>query len=170
MKILKRAVSYLWTNRPKWSAARWTGIVLAGFGIATAILLAYLGNTEKPPAASTQAFIAFVSIVAQVGAGMAFSKDGKADPVHAQRSIGRLLTTAQRAKEARLLAEVLYEKKITVGDLRVGLGQLSTHLSYLEDGYAEAIADWGAFSPLAMDVAAKSRPAITESDKGGNNA
>ncbi|WP_344838890.1 hypothetical protein [Kribbella ginsengisoli] len=135
-----------------------------------AVLLAYLGNTKTPPAASTQGFIALVSIVAQVGAGMAFSKDGKADPTHAQRSIGRLLTTAQRAKEARLLAEALYERKVTAAELRFGLGQLSTHLSYLEDGYAEAIADWGAFSPLAMELAARSRPAITESDKGGNNA
>jgi hypothetical protein len=77
------------------------------------------------------------------------------------------LTSAQRANETRLLAQALYENKMTLGDLRVGLGQLSTHLSYLEDGYGEAIADWGAFSPLARELAAKSRPAITEKDKGG---
>ena len=138
------------TKRPHWSGLKWLGILLVILGIASAVALAYLGNTTKPPPASTQALIALVAVIVQIAAAFAFSREGKVDPAHAQRSVARLISMLGRAEEARLMAETLYEEKLPGSQVRSGNGQLSTHLSYLEQGYAEAIEDWRAFNPSAV--------------------
>jgi hypothetical protein len=131
---------------------RW-GAFLAFVGVGLTVALAYLGNTEKPPAASTQALIALLAILAQVGAVWIFSGDGKADPTLAQRSVARLVTLAERASQARRAAEVLHTDGASAGKVREGVGQLSVHLSYLEEGYLESIDDWRMFHPKAVEQA-----------------
>lgn len=140
---------------------RW-GAVLSVFGIGLTVLLAFLGNKQTPPAASTQALIALLAILAQVGAAGVFSGDGKADPTLAQRSVARLIGLAQRASTARETAELLYSGKLTVTEIRQGVGQLSVHLSYLEEGYINSIDDWRVFHPRAVGQAEGS---MTEDDE-----
>lgn len=134
----------------RWSGLKLLGISLVIVGIVSAVLLAYLGNSKAPPAASTQALIALVSIVAQVAAAFAFSNEGKPDPSHSQRSVARLYGLLARAETARVMAEALYEGGFAPRDVRMVNGQLSTHLSYLEEGYSDAIEDWRVFNPVAV--------------------
>jgi hypothetical protein len=40
--------------------------------------------------------------------------------------------------------------------MRQAMGQLSVHLSYLEEGYIDAIEDWRVFHPDAVEKAERS--------------
>lgn len=131
---------------------RW-GSALALTGAVLTVLLAFLGNVDKPPSASTQALLAFLAILSQLGAAWTFSGEGKADPTLAERSVARLVRLAQRASGAKQQAEALTVRGTTAADLRDGMGHLSVHLSYLEDGYVDAINDWRTFHPTAVTAA-----------------
>jgi hypothetical protein len=124
-------------------------VIAAGFTVALAIF----GNTKSPPPASTQGLLAFLGILAQFGAVWAFAGHGKADPTLAQRSVGRLVNLAQQAHGAKLLAERMQAEDVTPAKARLGVGQLSVHLSYLEEGYIEAIDDWRMFHPKVVEDA-----------------
>lgn len=136
---------------------QWWGGLLAVVGAGSTVLLALLGNQEEPPAASTQALIALLSILAQLGAAWIFSGYGKADPTLAQRSVGRLVKSAQNVNNAKLIAEALQQRGTTTTELRQGVGELSVHLSYIEEGYVEAIEDWRVFHPRAVERAERNR-------------
>jgi hypothetical protein len=127
--------------------------MLAVVGAGLTVLLAFLGSVDEPPSASTQALIGFLAIMAQLGAAWVFSGEGKVDPTLAQRSVARLVRLARRAEGARREAELLAVKGIPAGHLREGVGHLSVHLSYLEEGYVDAIEDWRMFHPHAVDAA-----------------
>lgn len=131
---------------------RWGG-ALACIGAGLTVLLAFVGNEAEPPGASTQALIAFLAILAQLGSAWTFNGDGKADPGLAQSSVSRLVKLAQKANTARLIAEELHEKGATPSDTRRAMGQMSVHLSYLEEGYIDAIEDWRLFHPGAVEKA-----------------
>lgn len=135
---------------------RWGG-ALAAIGAALTVLLAFLGNRTEPPAASTQALVAFLAILAQAGSAWTFSGDGKADPGMAQRSVGRLVNLGRRAEAARLATERLQASGAGAPELRRAIDQLSVHLSYLEEGYVEAIEDWRIFHPYAVHQAERSQ-------------
>lgn len=126
---------------------------MAAFGASLTMLLAFLGNQSEPPAASTQALIAFLAILAQLGSAWVFSGDGRADPGLAERSVARLVGLAQRASTARFATESLHSSAANVSELRRAVGQVSVHLSYLEEGYVEAIEDWRVFHPHAVQKA-----------------
>ena len=134
------------------TSQRW-GAVLSLFGIGLTVLLTFLGNKKTPPAASTQALIALLAILAQLGAAWVFSGDGKADPTLAQRSVARLFGLALRANAAKEAAELLSCGKPTLTEFHQGVGQLGVHLSYLEEGYLNQIDDWRAFYPRAVEQA-----------------
>ena len=134
------------------TSQRW-GALLSLFGIGLTVLLAFLGNKQTPPAASTQALIALLAILAQLGAAWVFSGDGKADPTLAQRSVSRLFGLAVRANTAKKDAELLNSGKPTLTEFHQGVGQLSVHLSYLEEGYLNQIDDWRVFHPRAVEQA-----------------
>lgn len=137
----------------RWSARQVWGVILAVVGAGLTVLLAFLGNTKSPPPASSQASIAAFAILAQLGAAWVFSGHGRADPTLAQRSVARLFGYAQRANAARQLAEALHGDKVGIADMRQGIGQLSVHLSYLEEGYLYSIDDWRVFHPRAVEQA-----------------
>lgn len=134
---------------------RWGGLlVIIGAGLT--VVLAFLSNQTKPPAASTQALIALLAILAQLGSAWAFSGAGKADPGLAERSVGRLVGLATRASLARVMAEKSRETNPGVTVMRQAMGELSVHLSYLEEGYLDAIEDWRIFHPDAVEKAERS--------------
>lgn len=126
-------------------------LVIAGAGLT--VLLAFLGNADEPPSASTQALIAFFAIVTQLGGAWTFSGEGRADPSLAQRSVSRLVRLAQRTAAARAQAEGLTQRGTAAADLSDGVGHLSVHLSYIEEGIVEAVEDWRAFHPRAVKTA-----------------
>lgn len=128
---------------------RWGG-ALAVTGVVFTVLLALLGSRSSPPAASTQALLALLAILAQAGSAWVFSGDGKADPGLARRSVSRLVGLARHANEARLTAQTLKENSPTVAEFRHEIGPLSVHLSYLEEGLIEAVEDWRVFHPDAV--------------------
>lgn len=142
-----RARRHALSARKKWGGG------LAAIGAALTVALAFLGSKTEPPAASTQALIALLAILAQSGAAWAFSGEGKADPTLAQRSVARLFRLGQRAGQAREAAELLSVKGSAVGDLREGMQQLSVHLSYLEEGFLDSIDDWRTFHSAAVEAA-----------------
>lgn len=131
---------------------RW-GALLTVLGVGLTVLLAYLGSSSDPPAASTQALTALLAILAQGGAALVFSGEGRADPTLAQRSVARLVNLAQRASTARATAEAMTEGQLNPTQLRRGAGELSVHLSYLEEGYIESIEDWRMFHSRAVEQA-----------------
>lgn len=135
------------------SSRRKLGGLLSLLGVGLTVALAFLGNEDEPPAASTQALIALLAILSQFGAAGVFSGDGRADPTLAQRSVARLIRMARRASEARLAAEALQTSGLQAAQMRAGVGELSVHLSYLEEGYLESIDDWRTFHPDAVQQA-----------------
>ena len=136
--------------RQKWGGA------LAAVGAGLTVLLAFLSNRTQPPAASTQALIALLAIFAQLGSAWAFSGAGKADPGLAERSVARLVGLAARASLARAMAEKCREANPGAPAMRQAMGELSVQLSYLEEGYLNAIDDWRVFHPDAVKKAERS--------------
>jgi len=103
--------------------------------------------------AATEAVIVILIIAAQIGAGWAFSADGKADPTLAERSVGRLFHLAQRAKRAGAKAQAAYESSGSEAQLHADMGILSVELSWIEDGLVQAIGDWRVFHAQAVERA-----------------
>jgi hypothetical protein len=130
---------------------QWLGVGLFLAGALLTCLLAYLGNTETPPAASTQALTALLGILAQGGAVWAFSGVGRADPGLAQRAVARLYRLAQHSASAREVLEDMYENEPPAALVRKQLGGLSVTLSFLEEGYIEAMEDWRTFHPQIVE-------------------
>lgn len=58
-----------------------------------------------------------------------------------------MFNRTRRAAEARQTAEVLFDSVVTPQQLRDGVGRLSSELSYIEEGFIEAIEDWSTFHP-----------------------
>lgn len=131
------------------------GVASALAGAGLTVLLAFLSNGTKPPSAGTQALLALFAILAQLGSAWAFSSVGKADPGLAERSVAHLYGLATRAEFARLLAEKGNEGNLGAPAIRKVVGELSVHLSYLEEGYIQAIEDWRVFHPDAVRRAAE---------------
>jgi hypothetical protein len=134
---------------------RW-GALLATVGAGLTVLLAFLSNKANPPPASTQALIALTAILAQLGSAWVFSGVGKADPGLAERSVARLVGLATRASLAKTVAEKCRETNPGAPAMRQAMGELSVHLSYLEEGYIEAIEDWRIFHSDAVERAERS--------------
>jgi hypothetical protein len=132
------------------------GMGLTGVAYLLTGLLAFLGSNSQPPPATTQALIAFLVILAQTGGAWALNGEGKADPGLAQRSVARLIANAQRAGAARAAIERAQEQGGTPTELRQLIRETNIHLSYLEDGFIEAIEDWRTFHPGAVELAEES--------------
>lgn len=135
------------------SGKKVAGVILFITGAALTVLVAVLGNVEKPPSAQTQGSLAALALLAQLGASWVFSGLGRADPTMAERAVSRLITVGQRAATARSDVEALHERKITLTEARNAIGQISVTLSFLEDGYVEAIRDWEVFHPSVVEKA-----------------
>lgn len=129
---------------------QWLGGVLALAAAGLTVVITFLGSQTKPPTSATQAVLAFFAICAQVGSVWAFSGVGKADPGLAERSVAHLYKLAARASAAKDLAELSTERQYALVALRKVIGELSVHLSYLEEGYIDAIDDWRIFHPDAV--------------------
>jgi len=133
------------------------GVGLVTLGAAATLLLAYLGSSDKPLAAEGQAYIALCGILAQAGSAWIFSREGRADPTLAQSSVARLIRRGQRANIAKLEVERLFEANPGSVESRKALGKLSVTLSFLEEGFLEAIEDWRLFHPNQVQSAEERR-------------
>lgn len=138
-----------WLHRR--SARQALGAVLFTLGAGFTIGIAVAGNSEHPPSAGIQGFLALTAILSQGGAAWAFSAEGRADPGLATSAIGRLYRKGQQAGTARELVEHLYEHQPPVAEVRKHLGPLSVTLSSLEEGYVDAINDWRTFKPHIVE-------------------
>ncbi len=141
-------------GRPTWLRSRrsW-GVGLQLLTVAFAVLLAVVGGSDEPPSKATNAIIVMLVTAAQIGAAWAFSGDGKADPALAERSVGRLVHLAARAKQAEVRAQAAFETSGRTQVLHAEMGVLSTEFSWLSDGLIQAIDDWRTFHPQAVDRA-----------------
>ncbi|MBW9207548.1 hypothetical protein KV097_16540 [Mumia sp. zg.B17] len=154
-------------RRRRWSGKRALGVGLALLGIAVPIYLAYSGSTDKPPSASVQALLAFISVVSQLGAALAFSRVGVVDPSHLRGAIRRLELLRQRSASARQIADALVDQpKIELGDRRAVFGELSVFTSVIQEEIVEAMGDWYAAMPHVADqVAGELEQGITKEDE-----
>lgn len=142
------------------------GVALLSTGAGLTILIAVLGSVEQPPSAQTHGTLAALALLAQLGASWVFSGLGRADPSMTERAVSRLLTVGQRAANARSEVETLHESKLTAIEARNAMGRLSVTLSYLEEGYVEAIRDWEVFHP---NVVGKAKSKLANETKGSSN-
>lgn len=141
----------------RWTWRQWIGGALLAIGLGATVALAYFAGASKPPTQAAQVGLAALTILANAGASFVFSGLGRADPTHAQQSVARLVRLADRASGARLVAETNFTSNPTKGDLHAVIGQMSVHLSYLEDGLVEAVEDWRVFHPFAVRQAEDSQ-------------
>jgi hypothetical protein len=129
---------------------RFWGILLQAATVGFAVLLAVLGGGKEQPSKATNALIVVLVAVAQVGAGWAFSGEGKADPALAERSVSRLFQLASRAEQAEQKAQRDFESTVPEDPLHANMGILSTELSWIAEGLVQAIGDWRTFHPQAV--------------------
>lgn len=137
----------------RWSGHQWIGGLLLTVGLGATIVLAYVAGANKPPSQSVQVGLAALSILANAGASLAFSRVGRADPTHAQQSAARLIALANQTMSARTAAETAFEGTGTEGELHTAMGMMSVHLSYIEDGLVGAVEDWRVFQRYAVEQA-----------------
>ncbi|WP_433678973.1 hypothetical protein [Nocardia sp. CA-119907] len=132
------------------------GTLLTVAAIAIILVLAVLSGAEKPPTRSTNLLLGVVAASFQVAAGWLFSGVGKADPSHAEASARRLVTLGSRVAGARALAEQTFDRdnpKPTQAELRVVIGNLSVHLSYIENAVVDGVDDWRLVHGVAVERA-----------------
>lgn len=131
-----------------------TGRQLIGVACsAAAVLLTLALSLVTTGSVATSLLFTIIVALFQFGAAWAFQGHGKADPTMARASVRRLVGLTFRAEGAELLAQQLYEYDGLDKDaVRRGVGQVSTHLSYLKDGYLDAIEDWREFHPRAVQA------------------
>jgi hypothetical protein len=118
--------------------------LLAGSLIFTAVL-ALKSSSTQPPSNLESWLLAFAAAALQVVAGLSFGKAGKADPSHARSSVRQLQALGESAATARQIVERAFEEAKEDSSYKVVLGQLSVHLSGIEENAILAVEDWRDF-------------------------
>lgn len=141
----------------------WLGGVLFVAGVGVTIWLAITSSNPKT-ATLINVLLVILAAVLQGASVLLFNSVGRADPALARASVRDLLRLADRASEARVIAEEGFEESKNLTALRADMGRLSSHLSYLEDGYISGADNWAQFHPEAfklrnaVDGAVKDQP------------
>ncbi|KLI07895.1 MULTISPECIES: hypothetical protein [Mycolicibacterium] len=118
-----------------------------------------------------QLLIAIVAAFAQLIAATMFSRQGKADPTHAKRSVQRLIRLGVRVTTAETVACNSFEGAATASQRREHMGQISAELGYIGDGIYEAVRDWVAFNePLNELVTEDQQKEILEAARESKKA
>ncbi|OMC08031.1 hypothetical protein [Mycolicibacterium fortuitum] len=99
-----------------------------------------------------QLLIAIVAAFAQIMAATMFSRQGKADPTHAKRSVQRLIALAIRVRTAEGTAQDSFEGSYTPTQRRDHMGQMSAQLGGIGEEVANAVFDWTAFNENLTDL------------------
>lgn len=141
----------------------WLGGVLFLGGVGVTIWLAVVSSDPKT-ATLINVLLVLLAAVLQGASVLLFNSVGRADPALARASVRDLLRLAERASEARVIAEDGFEQSKTQSVLKGDMGRLSSHLSYLEDGFISGADNWAQFHPEAfklrnaVDNAVKDQP------------
>lgn len=118
-----------------------------------------------------QLLIAVIAAFAQLIAATLFSRQGKADPTHAKRSVQRLIRLGVRVTTAETAACNSFEGTATASQRREHMGQISAELGYIGDGIYEAVRDWVAFNePLNELVSEDQQKEILEAARESKKA
>lgn len=125
-----------------WSSDR--RVQAAGLGITALGFTVYLGvlnGAQTQPSRVTSSLLVVLAAVFQALSANLFNKVGRADPSLARATVRRLLRMGVRAKASKEVAERAFDSANTTV-LRKVIGILSTELSWLEEGLADAVEDW----------------------------
>jgi hypothetical protein len=118
--------------------------LLVGSLVVTAIL-ALMSSSVQPPSTLESWLLALSAAALQIAAGFSFGRVGRADPSHARSSVRQLQLLGDTAAEARELAERAFDEAKENDSYKVVLGQLSVHLSWIEEHATLAVKDWSDF-------------------------
>ena len=98
-----------------------------------------------------QLLIAVIAAFAQIFAALMFTRQGKADPTHAKRSVQRLITLGYRVSAAETAASSSFESG-AAAQRRDQMGLLSVELGYIGEAVREAVFDWTAFNDNLIEL------------------
>ncbi|MER7994398.1 hypothetical protein [Micromonospora chalcea] len=115
--------------------------------VVTVVLGFRSSSKANPPNPLESWLLACAAAGLQVAAGVSFGKAGKADPSHARSSVRHLRALGVTAGTARQLAEGTFDEMKPSNPHRAALGQLSVHLSAIEEDALLAVEDWRDFHP-----------------------
>lgn len=117
------------------------------FAAAGVALTIYAVRTDP----KNQLLIAVVAAFAQIMAALFFSRQGKADPTHAKRSVQRLISLSSRVSRAESAATSSFESDAK-DKLHGRMGLLSVELGYIGEGIRDAVFDWTAFNDHLFEL------------------
>lgn len=122
------------------------------FGYACAVAGMTLTIVAVNVAPKNQLLIAVVAAFAQIMAATMFSRQGKADPTHAKRSVQRLIALAIRVRKVEAMAQDSFEGSYTLTQRRDHMGVASAQLGGIGEEVANAVFDWTAFNEHLTDL------------------
>jgi hypothetical protein len=133
---------------PRWLETRTGQSVVAfactGVGFAITLALAVWASGDKPPNGSQSALLVILAGLFQLGGATALRLVGRPDPSLARSAVRDLFRISRRAQEARGLAETAVDGA-SPEDLKMLMGHISVHLSYIEEGMVESLEKWRDF-------------------------
>jgi hypothetical protein len=129
----------------RWLRANGLGVALLGGSLVLTAILALKSSSTQPPSTLESWLLAFFAAGLQIAAGFSFGRVGSADPSHARSSVRQLQALGDTAADARELAEDAFDEAKENDSYRVALGQLSVHLSVIEDHATLAVENWRDF-------------------------
>lgn len=101
-----------------------------------------------------QLLIAVFAAFAQVMAASIFSRQGKADPTHAKRSVQRLIGLGLRVQMVEASVQDSFENSYTPTQRREHMGQVSVHLGGIGEDVRNSVFDWIAFNEHLTELLA----------------
>jgi hypothetical protein len=131
-----------------WLYLTWRQIFGYVCALAGIVLTIYAVKVDPKDQLLIAAFAAF----AQVMAATMFSRQGKADPTHAKRSVQSLISLAIRVRKIEATAQDSFEGSYTPTQRRDHMGQVSAQLSGIGEEVANAVYDWTAFNEHLTDL------------------
>jgi hypothetical protein len=124
-------------------------VALFALGLGATIVLGVLSGAEEQPTRATSALLVVLAAVLQGAGALVAASMGRADPTLARAAARRLVASGHKAHDARKLAEKQFESG-TADTRRVAMGVLSAELSWIEDSFVQAVADWEEFHANAL--------------------
>lgn len=143
-----RTLPGVWLPRSASAKARALGVALIAGSVAVTVWLGIRSASKEPPTlAESSVYVVFASVL-QIAGGVTFAKVGRADPTHARSAVRRLHRMAVGAHSARIIVEQAEGQP--AAKQQKALGEISVHLSYIEESAVDAIEDWNEFHRDAL--------------------
>ena len=152
-------------RRTTWAA------VLALIGFLLTVVLAILASSPEPSPTSISVVMVLLVAIAQFGSARLFHSVGRADPGLARSSVLRLIALARSVSDARRDAERAFDSE-DPDAMRMTMGKVSVHFSYIESGLAAQQQDWMQFHEEALrqitDRSISKQDVIEDGDASGH--